>query len=288
MVIVFSFNENFVQHFLVCLYSILEKNRNSEITVYVLNKDLTEKSIKLLHKNTEDYNVSLNFIQVGMDVFKGLKISDRITIETYFRLSIPDLLPAGIDRVIYMDCDIVVIGSLEPLWLTDLENKAFGAVPEYSNIRNKEMGLGDTPTFNAGVMLVNVAKWRSDNISAKVFAYMAEFPEKIKFHDQDALNGALIGDILQLPLKWNLTTPFVRIKKEKGRVQVSEDLPVIIHFNEECKPWHYPLRHPYKSVYNHYLLKTPFLAYVPDDRNTLNIILHYLAVILISLGLKKD
>lgn len=289
MVLVFSFDENFVQHFLVAINSILDTNRTADLKIFVLNKDISDKSKVTINQNIAPYQVVVTFIEVNLDKFRGLLVSDRITIDTYFRLAIPALLDPRINRAIYLDCDIIVLGSLRPLWEMDLQNKAFAAVPEYSNARNREMGLGETKTFNAGVMVIDVDKWRREKISERVFTYLAEHPENIKFHDQDALNGALINEILEIPLKWNVTTPFVRLRPgDSQALYESADKPVIIHFNEVVKPWHYRLRHPFKSYYYKYLRRTPYKEFVPADRNIENILRKCLAVSLISLGIKRN
>lgn len=289
MIIVFTADESFVQHFLVSLNSILSTNSSENLSIYLLHRNISEQSKCLINRNVADHYIIVHFVLVDMEVFKGLMISKHITIDAYFRLSIPDLLPANIHRVIYLDCDTITNASLEPLWNLNLEGKAFAAVPDMNNIRNLEMGLGDTPTFNSGVMVIDVDKWRQERISRKLFKFLAEFPEKIKFHDQDALNEVLLDDILELPVKWNLTTPYIRIAE--GQKKASYDplhTPAIIHFNGDVKPWHYRLRHPYKDYYYKYLSLTPFSAHIPDDRNLNNILRKYLALFFILIRIKNN
>lgn len=289
MVIVFASDESFVQHFLVALNSLIDSNTSVNLEVYLLNKDVSESSKLLIRNNVASFQVRIYFIQVNMETYKNLMTSEHITIDAYFRLAIPDLLPPDIDRVIYLDCDTVITGSLETLWNMDLQNKAFAAVPDLDNIRNIEMGLGNTPTFNSGVMVINLKKWRQEGTTIKLFRFLEKFPEKIKFHDQDALNEVLLNDILELPVKWNLTTPYIRI--QAGKNEASHNLleiPAIIHFNGNVKPWHYRLRHPYKHYYYKYLSVTPFTNYIPEDKNLNTMLRKYLAVFFIFWGLKKN
>lgn len=290
MVIVYSADEKFVQHLLVSIHSLLDTNSSDDLIIYVLNKDITDNSKVLINENLLDfYKIQVIFVHVSMNKFHGLFVSEHITVDAYFRLAIPALIPQSINRAIYLDCDTIVTEPLEPLWRLSLNGKAFAAVADKDNIRNLEMGLGNTLTFNSGVMVIDVNKWRSNKISEKIFEFISKFPERIKFHDQDVLNEVLFKDILELPVKWNLTTPYIRkIKRDKRLPYNLHLLPAIIHFNGDVKPWHYRLRHPYKKYYYRYLLKTPFKAFIPEDRNIKNIFRKQMALLCIFLRIKLN
>lgn len=289
MILVYCLDENFVQHFLVSLLSLLDHNKDCKVEVYVLNKDITENSRRLVNQSVSDFDVIIHFIYLEPERFKNFLVSVHITIESYFRLVIPEILPAEINRVIYLDCDTVTIGSLKELWHTDMKNRPVAAVPELINNRNSEMGLGNSITYNSGVLLLDLDKWRKENVSGRILGFLHDFPAKIKFHDQDALNAVLVNDVLSLPFKWNLTVPFVTVTdKNKGAAYKKIGKPVIIHFNQTFKPWHYQLRHPFKNLYYIYLNRTPFNGYVQADRNIVTILKKTASSFMILIGLKLN
>ena len=115
MVIAFCVDEKMIQHLLVCIHSIIDTNSDENLEFYVLNKDITEKSKLLVNENLSELAVSVHFINVYKERYANLMVSKYITIEAYFRISLADLLPRRINRVIYLDCDIILLGSLKPL-----------------------------------------------------------------------------------------------------------------------------------------------------------------------------
>lgn len=290
MVVVYCSDENFVQHLLVSITSLHHHNKCEELIIYILDGGISKTSNALLKHFSEKAGFNLSFIEVDISLYENFLVDGHISRATYYRISIPDLLPVEHDKVLYLDCDIVVNDSIVDLWQHVMGDFAIAAVPEFDNIRNIEMGLGNTKTFNAGVLLLNLKKWRAQDLSSKVLIFIKENSEKIKFHDQDALNAVLVQDWLELPIKWNLTSKFIARRKGIINKELLNqiDQPAIIHFNESFKPWHYQLRHPKKYLYRKFLKKTPFKKYSPPDRTFINVIRKGAALLLISLRLKKQ
>ena len=288
MVIAFCVDEKMVQHLLVCIHSIHDTNSNEKLEFYILNKDITEKSKLLVSENLSKFSISVQFINIIQERYANLMVSHHITIEAYFRIALAELLPQRINRVIYLDCDIIVLGSLKPLWELDLNGFKLAAVAELFNYRNEELGLGnDVKYFNSGVLVMDLTVWRSEHISQQVFDFLAMHPEKIKFHDQDALNAVLFNKWLQLSEIYNFTvTHLEKFRKLSKKSVPMSPLPVVMHFNQSFKAWHYQSRHPYKWLYYKYLRQTPFKRFTPTDYTLLNVIRKLIARLLISLNLK--
>jgi lipopolysaccharide biosynthesis glycosyltransferase len=288
MTVVFCVDENFVQHLLVALTSLCDHNPTNILEVYIVDGGVTEQSKKLLRGHSTKSGYQLKFIHIDTSLYSDFLVDGHISRATYYRISVPELLPAH-DKAMYLDCDIIINNSIEDLWTIDLGTNALAAAPERTNIRNREMGLGNTKTFNAGVLLLNLKKWREERLTAKVLRYIYENPDKIKFHDQDALNGVLVNDWLELPIKWNLTAPYVSPLEKVRDKEMLEQInnPAIVHFSESFKPWHYQLRHPYKHLYYKYLNNTEFKSYTPPDRTLINVLKKTASLTLIYLHLKK-
>ncbi|GHA48886.1 general stress protein A [Salinimicrobium marinum] len=290
MVIVYCSDEHFVQHLLVSVVSLVHHQKNPEgLKIYVINGGLSSSSKELLAQFGKEHQLFLEVIEINESLYTDFMISQHASLANYYRISIPDALPSEVTRVLYLDCDILINGDLLPLWSTELTDNAIAAVPEFDNKRNIEMGLGNTRTFNSGVMLMNLEKWRKEGISAKVLDFISSNPDKIRFWDQDALNAVLLKDWIELPVRWNLMVDFIYRKKEIQDTEVLADIdnPAIIHFNQTFKPWHYQLRHPHKHLYRKFIKETPFRNYSPQDRSLTNIIRKTAALFLIVLRLKK-
>ena len=287
MVIALCIDEKMIQHLLVSIHSIIATNRTENLEFYVLNKDITEESKLLVNENLSESAVSVNFINVIQERYANLMVSNQITIEAYFRISLADLLPLNVGRVIYLDCDIIVMGSLKPLWHIELNGFKLAAVAELFNYRNVELGFGkDIKYFNSGVLVIDLSVWRSEQISHQVFDYLEMHPEKIKFHDQDALNAVLVNKWLELPEIYNFTISYMERSRKFNKLISNYQLPVVIHFNQSFKAWHYQSRHPYKGLYYKYLKKTPFKNFIPKDYNVINVIRKLLVMVLIRLNIK--
>ncbi|WP_396126164.1 glycosyltransferase family 8 protein [Anaerobacillus sp. CMMVII] len=173
-----------------------------------------------------------------------------ITKETYFRILLPELLSSKIKKVLYLDCDLIVKKDISELWNTDIKKYILAAVDESSMFGSgrrrrlkKELGISKRSRyFNAGVLLLNLKKWRKDGVSERIVNYLKRHP-KLTFMDQDALNAVLHNEWHQLDYKWNYTTyhwdQFPHVK------------PAIIHFCGWRKPWNSDIR--YKEEYFKYL-----------------------------------
>jgi len=133
MVIVCSTDDKFVQHCTIMLVSLLSNNKNVEI--YILTEYLTLKSIKILEDEVSQYNGKLHLMNINSSVIdkfpmpKGSNLS-HISRATYYRLLIPDILPDSIDKILYLDCDIIVNASIDNLWNVNLEGYAIAAVKQ--------------------------------------------------------------------------------------------------------------------------------------------------------------
>lgn len=259
MVIVCSTDDNFVQHCIMMLTSLVIHNR--DVRIYILTEKLEEKNINLIEDEMQPYGVDLNFIQVDSNIIKSLPMPETDTLKhisyaTYYRLLMGKILPENEKKVIYLDCDIIINGSIQELWETNIDKYALGAVIQIGDNEDcQRLGISEEKGyFNAGVLLINLDYWRSHKTEERLLEYIARHREKIKFHDQDVLNAVLHNEFLQLPPKWNLSSlhfnPFVYkyIKKDKTipyakKKQLLTEIkdlkknPVIVHYLYVPKPW---------------------------------------------------
>lgn len=177
---------------------------------------------------------------------------------TYNRLMMAELLPPHIDKVLYLDCDIVIEGSVRELFDTPLDGYAVAAVEEMGcSLPDVYERLGFDRSygyFNAGVLLVNLAYWRRIDSVNLFFDYIAANYDRIKAHDQDVLN-ALFHDIcLHINYKWNVEEAFYhhcvlkRLDFDKELCRILRH-PVVLHYTWKPKPWNPGCKHPFRIAY---------------------------------------
>jgi lipopolysaccharide biosynthesis glycosyltransferase len=192
----------------------------------------------------------------------------------YYRLLLPELLDAPVEKVLYLDCDLVVKDSLLPLWEMPLGDRPVAAVAEPHFSRHEALGLpGGAPYFNSGVMLINLSAWRQLRVTEQCIGFLQAHPDKIEFWDQDALNVVLAGNWLPLHPRWNQQT--IHFEPQKHRFPLDEPVlaaclahPAIIHYSAKFKPWHDWCDHPRKGEYYHYLAATEWKNFTPGGRKT--------------------
>jgi lipopolysaccharide biosynthesis glycosyltransferase len=254
--IVVAADISYQQHLGVMLCSLFENNANRRMMIHlILNFKENKDSLKL-RKLVRDYNRNLRVYQVEEGWGKDLKVDGHVSVSTYYRLLIPTLLPNEVEKVLYLDSDMVVLRSIDELWNTNLDNKALAAVVEPSHYRHAALNISPTMSyFNAGVMLMNLTIWRNEKLAARAVQFVHEHPEKIEFWDQDALNATLPGRWKELPSHWNQTSV---VWDSYGQDPI---LPGIVHFTGSSKPWHYHNQHPQRDQYFHYLKLTPWKSF---------------------------
>jgi len=181
---------------------------------------------------------------------------------TYERLLIEEYLPEDTTAALWLDSDLLVLDDITALFQRPLNGHVIQAVrdsfvPYVSapfGVHNwRELGLkSSNPYFNAGVMLINMVRWRGCGIASRATQYIHHHRKKIYFNDQEALNAVIGDDWIPLDDRWNCSTnPFHAKKQNPGGHQ-----PAIIHFAGRIKPWDVPDLGGAQDVYFRYLDKT--------------------------------
>lgn len=203
--------------------------------------------------------------------FTPLRAYDHISPASYFRLLLPDVLPLELQRVIYLDCDLVVSADIGMLWDLDLDGHYAAAVPELTEDSHlvsspqgirlwRELGLSaDLEQFNSGVLLINLDKWRTEFIRQRALIYLEQAADWLRWHDQEALNAIFAGDWLRLDAHWNLTMRWLM-----ENVPVTYQPPCIIHYHSAEKPWHTGYPFAFRDLFLDYLDRTAWAGWRPE------------------------
>jgi lipopolysaccharide biosynthesis glycosyltransferase len=274
----FCINTAYAQHAAVCIISLLENNPESHFEIVVVSTEPLGAAQEKLDRTVRAYdNCTLKVMQLGAS--SGMTLPVRAlhyTVDTYTRLWVADFFPDHVDRVLYLDSDMVVVGNIGELWNSDLGDSAvLGAVTIPGSTRCAAYGIPERfGYFQSGVLLINLKRWRSDRIFDVLQDYVAHNAEKIVDADQDVLNACLYDRRLPLPSIWNVIAPFYfdfhPLGIPNSELQAVRRNARIIHFNGPSKPWSYLSRHPRRMDYWKYLMLTEWRDYTPGDKNLVN------------------
>lgn len=275
IIVVCSADDNYAMQVAVTGRSAIENLKNdSRMVLYIIDGGIKEHNKKKILKSLKSEKCEVKFLSMyksllGDDIEDinrslgpdGKTIAQYISIAAFFRILIPDLLPVEIEKVIYLDCDLVVRGDLTELWKLKLgENHILAAqdtwirfVSSTNGLLNyRELGLSPNfKYFNSGVLVINLKKWRETGTCKEAMNYLRQSKTFIRWHDQDVLNAVLAGKWGELNPKWNFNTTsfydyaskcYLRWKESESLFSkdIYDDLirnPSIVHFASEKKPW---------------------------------------------------
>jgi lipopolysaccharide biosynthesis glycosyltransferase len=264
-------NSAFIEPLATSYISILENDSENQYNFYLLPDHLEHHDMLLLGSVISRYdNATIQIVEVNEDLLANAVESDRILKSAYYRILAPELLPA-VKRAIYLDCDIICNTNLHELWQTSLEGNVLAAVEDAGfHDRLEHMGItrDNSKYFNSGMMLIDLVRWRSRATTQRVLDYINNNPEKLRFHDQDALNAILHDSWLHLHPQWNAQSNIIFDALVPPRTELLQPFaearanPKLIHFCGHVKPWHDDSTHPYTDVYlkYHEKLRAPVQA----------------------------
>ena len=269
--IVLCSDDNYAQHIAVVIASIMAKTKE-RVCFYVINDNISKDKIEKLKNTADTFKAQIEFITVSEDKFINVYLSGHVSKAAYFRLALADILRNDIEKVIYLDVDLLVFDDINKLWQIDLENLPLAAVPDYGIMasvrlcKQKKQVIGlpvGEKYFNSGVLIIDVDLWRKYNYSSRVIklASTAHLPH----HDQDALNKVFMDNWVELPLRWNVIPPvynlFIKIllnkKFRKKAINARKNI-AIMHYAGRYKPWEFTLHKGFNEKYYEYLQLTAF------------------------------
>lgn len=251
--IVFATDDGYAPYLGVALHSLIQHIKSEhEYQVHIFYTRLTKEHQRRL-QSMETAQVSISFVDLTDKTQEFTDFSDKtyVTVESLYRFLIPELLPQA-KKVLYLDCDIVVLDDVSTLYQLDLQDNLLGVADialekdmkyHFQNV----LQLGTEQGFNAGVLLLNTEKMQEEKIKEKGIACLQEDwvgEKKYKYQDQDMLNLFCKGKTITFPMNWNFEwcfdatdntfelTPETRILYDKAK----EDLK-LIHFTSPVKPW---------------------------------------------------
>ena len=249
MNLLITLNSNYIFPLCVMLHSLALSNASNHFDIYVVYSSLTEDDFKMMERALGSADAVIHRVTVDEKIFDSAPVLSRISKETYYRLLISELIPDDVHRILYIDPDTVVIRDLSKLYNLDLKGNVLAAGTHMKGIVRKfnvnRLGLKkDSNYFNAGVMLIDVDKWKEYAPAEKILKFISDNIKKLKLGDQDVVNMMFEDKILLFDERYyNLDEKIFFAKS--FRIYTSQPInrewvrnnTVIVHYNGSYKPW---------------------------------------------------
>jgi lipopolysaccharide biosynthesis glycosyltransferase len=298
-VVLCAADENYVKPLTVMLHSAAASlNPGRHLHVVLFDGGIEESSLNGIRESLIDFPVSIDIVRPDLSQVSDLMTSHHITHTAYLRLMAARLLPDSIEKVIYLDSDVLVVDDLTKMWEMDLEDNYCLAATDIScpfidarEIKDpelqackpwinaispvanwKDLGIdGSANYFNSGVMVLNLKKWRQENVEQRLFECLRKNSSYVWCWDQYALNVVFAGKWGQLPLRWNQGAHVFEYPSEeyspvdRDSFESMRDRPAIIHYTTEWKPWDFQPFHPLRETYYDQLDQTAWQGWRPED-----------------------
>lgn len=231
-------NSKYARYLYVMLFSLFESN-DDEIDVYILQADLTEYEKCYLNELAGRYHSKILFVDVDVNAFEDeLPKDEHFSIETYFRLMMPELL-SKINRVLYLDVDIIIQGNINSLYNINLDGNVMAVcqdmLVEYldENYQSRFKRYGHIPYFNAGVILYDLNRMREKYTFSDFMDAARELRFDLPYVDQDILNYLFYNQV-----KWIDRNKYNYMPLSDRGARLMDDVlaPTIIHY-AGVNPW---------------------------------------------------
>lgn len=238
---------------------------------YILDNKISSPNKKKLAQLHREYRFGLTYIPLDERLFARCDAKrSNWTLSIFGRYLIPKVIPA--DKVLYLDCDVMVRGSLHPLFEEDVDGYYLAGVPDYNVIFRGKLSERFGPDFkkeeyvNSGVLLINNQKWREENLFEKLLAFSEKNASYLLWPDQDAVNVVCQKRKKMLPERYNVMgymyKPDLFLDDARGnRISLEAKKAVIRHFHA----WKKNLFVPHRDEYLALIQKSPWPQLMPKD-----------------------
>lgn len=250
----------------VCLYT----PHREDLVFHLFHRTLSADHRADLEKIQTEFPVALRWYDLDQselfrDIAARMPENKRLSNIVYARLVIDQLVAPDVERILYLDCDMLVRDDIAWLFARDMGEMSIGAVRDPSGalitgqrdlMKNRDLFDPSDAYFNAGMLLIDIARWRNANILGRMEeAYASGIMQRI-YYDQDLLNLIFKNKWYQLPWRWNL------IDARPAHDGID---PAIVHYTGDTKPWSV-FAHTFQSVafarlYRHVMTNRLFYSF---------------------------
>lgn len=271
--ILFGSDINYAPYYGVMLSSLLRHNKESRFDVYLLtDSSWTVQQNSKFEKLTKKYNSEFHVVKVDEEQMQicPLNPENHVARTTYYRLMAGKLLPDTIDKILYFDGDMVVLGDIRELWNFDMTNYAIaGAIDslQFDDETYERLDFDKKYGYiNVGTELMNLKYLRENHIAEKSLDYIVKHPGILPLMDQDVINTLVADKKAFIPITFNYQVTYLMSyfyktfpQTFKDEVLKNSNNPIIVHYNGGVKPWqwrYYGL--PYKKLWDEEYKASPW------------------------------
>jgi lipopolysaccharide biosynthesis glycosyltransferase len=242
----------------VMLSSLFDQHPADRFKVYILST-CTATELTKLSEFIHSRGHKAVICSLSPELLARAPVSHHVSLATYFRLLIPEVLPGDEDQVLFLDSDMLICRPIDLLWKIPLSRHGLLAVENPLISKAFKQNLGMQPEFdyfNAGLMMINLEFWRTENITQKAAEFLKTSTDRITFWDQDVLNYLFQGKWHKLPYQLNAQEIFFLPAYGPQQLGISEtefelirNHPHVVHFTGGSKPWLPGTQHPWKEAF---------------------------------------
>ena len=231
--IAYAPDDKYINQTIVSMVSAVENNKEHEIEFIIIHSKLSDNSIKKLQ---DVPNCKLRLLQVDESIFTSLPLSHWVTVQAWFRIKLPDMCQ-DLDKILYLDCDTLVLGDLSELFSIDLSDKYLAGVKDVWGV-NKYCARLDMKSgvyVNSGMLLFNAEYCRKEGFFDKIVDFANNNAKIIEFCDQDSINKIADENKIVLHPKFNFMDTWWRggyyefEGREEEEYLEAKEKPVIAH-----------------------------------------------------------
>lgn len=258
-----TLNERYLPQLRVLLTSVSLNNPGERFRLYLIHRGISRQNLDILGEQCARLDITLCPLTVDAALFANAPTTRQYPQEMYYRLLAGQLLPQELERILYLDPDILVINPLRPLWETELDGRLFAAAAhtgktEIANDVNRIRLGTEHKYYNSGVLLINLSACRQEIHPEELFRYAEEHAKELLLPDQDILNVLYGSRTLELDdYLWNYDARKYSsyLFRSSGEADVDWVMAhtAILHFCGRAKPWKRVYNHRFGLLYKHYI-----------------------------------
>lgn len=258
-----TLDQNYLPQLRVLLTSLFLNNPGETFSLYLLHSGISQEALAPIQQQCMAHDSRLLPVQVSDEIFRDAPVTRQYPKEMYYRLLAAQWLPTDIERILYLDPDILVINPIRALWETDLHDNLFAAASHTgktelaNNVNQLRLGT-EHDYYNSGVLLIDLTAARQKIVPEVIFDYVEKHRMELVLPDQDVLNALYSDCILPLPdVLWNYdarnySNYLVRSGGEYNLPWVMQHTS-ILHFCGKAKPWKSNYFYRFGLLYQHYM-----------------------------------